>query len=51
VKIETISAGLDIVQPREVVLYSRTFEQRQRSAVYGREARELVASARVDFAS
>jgi transcriptional regulator with XRE-family HTH domain len=45
VRIETISASLTITQPRDIALYARVFELLQRSAVYGRDARQLIARA------
>ncbi len=45
VQIETVSAGLDISQPRELTLYAHMFDQLRESAVYGREARELITAA------
>jgi transcriptional regulator with XRE-family HTH domain len=45
VRIETVSAGLTITQPRDIMLYSRIFELLQRSAVHGREARQLIGEA------
>jgi transcriptional regulator with XRE-family HTH domain len=50
VQVETVSAGLDITQPREIAMYARMFDQIRESAVHGAEARELVASAIDDFA-
>lgn len=45
VRVETVSAGLTITQPREIALYARVFERLQRSAVHGNDARNLVAGA------
>lgn len=45
VRIETVSASLTITQPRDIALYSRVFELLQRSAVHGREARQLIGRA------
>jgi transcriptional regulator with XRE-family HTH domain len=42
VQVETVSAGLDITQPAEISLYAQVFERLQRSAVYGRSARDLI---------
>lgn len=42
VHVETVSAGLDITQRRETVLYIRLFERLQRTAVHGRDARFLI---------
>ena len=49
VRIETVSASLTITQPRDITLYSRIFELLQRSAVHGREARQLIGSAIQDL--
>jgi transcriptional regulator with XRE-family HTH domain len=45
VRIETVSASLTISQPRDIALYSRVFELLQRSAVHGRQARQLISRA------
>ena len=45
VQVETVSAGLDITQPAEISLYAQVFDLLQRSAVYGRGARELIRRA------
>jgi transcriptional regulator with XRE-family HTH domain len=45
VRIETVSASLTITQPRDIALYSRVFELLERSAVYGRQARQLIGRA------
>jgi hypothetical protein len=42
VQVETVSAGLDITQPREVAVYVQAFALLQRSAAYGPAARELI---------
>ncbi|PSK96588.1 helix-turn-helix protein [Murinocardiopsis flavida] len=46
VMVETVSAELTITQPREIALYSKAFMLLQKSAVYGRDARTLIARAR-----
>ncbi|MGH3899975.1 MAG: helix-turn-helix domain-containing protein [Pseudonocardiaceae bacterium] len=51
VRVETPTASLEITQPREIRLYATMFEQLQRSAVYGAEARALVTRAMADLAS
>jgi transcriptional regulator with XRE-family HTH domain len=51
VHVETVSAGLVVTQPREVALYIRVFELLHQSAVYGNEARELIASALSGYAA
>jgi transcriptional regulator with XRE-family HTH domain len=45
VKAESVSAGLEITQPREIALHVKAFGLLQRSAVYGRSARELIQDA------
>jgi transcriptional regulator with XRE-family HTH domain len=45
VKVESVSAGLDITHPREVAVHVKAFELLQSSAVYGRGARELIQRA------
>lgn len=45
VQAETVSAHLTVTQPREIALYTKTFKLLQASAVYGAEARELIAIA------
>ena len=45
VQIETMSAGLEVTQPREVAVYVRAFGLLQQSAVYGKPARELIGRA------
>ncbi len=45
VQVETMSAGLEVTQPREVEVYVRAFGLLQRSAVFGRPARDLIARA------
>lgn len=42
VHVETVSAELAITQPREISLYTKTFQQLSRSAVYGQAAKELI---------
>ena len=51
VAVETVSAGVTITQPRDIALYARVFGLLQRSAVYGHEARQLVARALNDIAA
>ena len=42
VKVESVSAGLEITHPREIAVHVKAFDLLQRSAVYGRAARELI---------
>ncbi|MBF6438029.1 helix-turn-helix domain-containing protein [Nocardia cyriacigeorgica] len=44
VALETPSASIQVTQPAEVSLYARMFEELKRSAVYGREARQLIVN-------
>jgi transcriptional regulator with XRE-family HTH domain len=45
VEIETFSAIIGVDQPREIAIYARVFDHYARSAVYGTEARKLIAAA------
>ncbi|MFC5829860.1 helix-turn-helix domain-containing protein [Nonomuraea insulae] len=45
VMLETYSAELTITEPNEIAMYGRAFGLLQRSAVYGQNARRLVAEA------
>jgi transcriptional regulator with XRE-family HTH domain len=49
VRVETVSASLNITQPRDIALYTRVFELLQRSAVHGREARQVISRALRDL--
>ena len=42
VKVESVSAGLDITQPREIAVHAKAFTLLQESAVHGQAARELI---------
>ncbi len=46
VKVETLTAALDISRPEEVHIYLTVFEQMARAAVYGDAARSLILRAR-----
>ncbi|KOT93593.1 XRE family transcriptional regulator [Streptomyces rimosus subsp. pseudoverticillatus] len=48
-QVETLSAEINITAPGEISVYLRAFQQLQRMAVYGDEARRLVLSARATF--
>jgi transcriptional regulator with XRE-family HTH domain len=50
VNVDTVSAGLEITQPREIALYVRTFDQLKQSAVFGDEARSLIGGVRAELA-
>ncbi len=45
VKVEGVSAGLDITQPREIAVCVKAFDLLHQSAVYGKTARELIQRA------
>jgi hypothetical protein len=45
VQVETVSALVAVTQPAEIGLYMQVFQLLQRSAVYGRGARELILHA------
>jgi hypothetical protein len=47
VKVESVSAGLDITQPREIAVHAKAFALLQKSAVHGPPARELIQRALV----
>lgn len=49
VQVEGVSAGLDIVQPREVAIHVKAFSLLQKSAVYGIAARKLLQRAVTDL--
>jgi transcriptional regulator with XRE-family HTH domain len=49
VKVETLTAALDITRPDEVDIYVTVFEQMQRMAKYGRSGRALILKARDDL--
>lgn len=46
VKVETLTAALDITRPDEIEIYVTVFDQMQRAARYGRSARPLILKAR-----
>jgi transcriptional regulator with XRE-family HTH domain len=45
VQVETFAAELNLVQPQEIALYARAFQQLAAAAVYGADARRLVTRA------
>lgn len=49
VQVETLTAGLDITRPEEIELYLNAFERMRRAAVFGRNAKALIAKARHEF--
>ncbi|MEV6323530.1 Scr1 family TA system antitoxin-like transcriptional regulator [Nocardia sp. NPDC051787] len=49
VALETPSASIQVVQPAEINLYARMFEELKSSAVYGRAARQLIVTALDDL--
>jgi len=50
VLVETFSAELNLVQPPEIALYSKIFEQFAATATYGRSARALITRVADDLA-
>lgn len=46
VKVETLTAALDITRPDEIEIYAAVFNQMQLAASYGRSARALILQAR-----
>jgi transcriptional regulator with XRE-family HTH domain len=46
VKVETLTAALDITRPDEIEIYVTVFDQMRRAASYGRSARALILKAR-----
>lgn len=51
VSVETFSAELNLVQPPEIALYSKVFEQFAAAASYGRSARAIITRAIDDLSS
>ncbi|GGL15939.1 helix-turn-helix domain-containing protein [Mangrovihabitans endophyticus] len=49
VRVETLTAGLDITRAEEIELYVAAFERMRAAAVFGRNARALIAKARYEF--
>lgn len=49
IQVEGVSAGLEITQPREIAVFLKAFGLLQRSAVYGKAARELTHRALADL--
>lgn len=49
VKVEGISAGLDITQPREIAVYAKAFTLLQQSVIRGQAARQLIQHAIVQL--
>lgn len=45
VQVETYSAAIRIIQPREVAMYAKVFDHYAKRAVYGQEARNLIDQA------
>ena len=46
VKVETLTAALDITRPDEIEIYVTVFDQMQRAAKFGRNAKALILKAR-----
>jgi len=51
VQVETVTAELSVTQHREVAVYAQRFGLLQRSAVYGQDARALIAEALAEVAT
>jgi transcriptional regulator with XRE-family HTH domain len=49
VRVETLTAGLDITRPEEIELYVAAFDRMRGAAVFGRNAKALIAKARYEF--
>jgi transcriptional regulator with XRE-family HTH domain len=49
VRVETLTAGLDITRAEEIELYITAFERMRTAAAFGRNAKALIAKARYDF--
>lgn len=49
VRVETLTAGLDITRAEEIDLYVAAFERMRAAAVFGRNAKALLAKARYEF--
>ena len=45
-KVETLTAALDITRPDEIEIYVTVFGQMRKAARYGRSARALILKAR-----
>lgn len=48
VQVETLTAGLDVTRPEEIEMYLTAFEKMRHAAVFGRNAKALIAKARYD---
>jgi len=48
VQVETLTAGLDVSRPEEIEMYLAAFEKMRQAAVFGRNAKALIAKARYD---
>jgi transcriptional regulator with XRE-family HTH domain len=49
VKVETLTAGLEISAPEEVDIYIKVFGQMNQAAVFGDDARDLIIKARDEY--
>jgi transcriptional regulator with XRE-family HTH domain len=49
VRVETLTAGLDITRAEEIELYATTFDRMRGAAAFGRNAKALIANARHQF--
>ncbi len=48
--VETLTAEINVVQPRELTDYARAFEELAKMAVYGPAAKDIITAALADFA-
>jgi len=48
VQVETLTAGLDVTRPEEIEMYLTVFEKMRQAAVFGRNAKALIAKARYE---
>lgn len=49
VKVETLTAELEITAPEEIDIYIKVFDEMRQAAVFGADARELILRARDEF--
>jgi hypothetical protein len=49
VALETPTAAIKVTRPHEIALYAKLFDQLQAGAVYGPDARRLIAQVRSDL--
>jgi transcriptional regulator with XRE-family HTH domain len=49
VQLETYSAAITVIQPREIAMYAKVFEHYSHRAVYGQQATDLISQAQADL--